>query len=378
MDNNIKEQLLKREQEFSEYACRYSEAIRLNGDLTDDFRPDFDRDIDRIMNTLSYTRYMDKTQVFSGTTNDHISKRIIHVQLVSRVARTIGRCLGLNEDLIEAAALGHDIGHVPFGHVGESYLNELSLKYDNTYFMHNVESVRALNFLEKNGAGKNLTIQVLDGILCHNGEIVENKYQPVKKTKEDFIRDYELCYTDPNHSKELKPMTLEGCVVRISDVIAYLGRDIEDAIELGLLDKSIIPESIQKILGNSNSSIIDAIVNDVIRESKGKPYISMSKEIYQAIEDLKKFNYEYIYKPAMDEEERTRVKEMFILLFETYLDDLNKGNYDSMIYQDFLNKMNDSYNNNTSNTRKVIDYIAGMTDDYMQRQDTIIKARKKM
>lgn len=368
----IKERMLAHEKNLSQYACKDEQAVRLHGNLSEDIRPNFYRDIDRIVNSLSYTRYIDKTQVFSGKENDHITKRIIHVQLVARTAKFIGRALGLNEDLIEAMALGHDIGHVPFGHLGESYLNELSLKYDNKYFMHNVESVRELNVLENYGKGKNLTIQVLDGILCHNGELVESKYQPIEKDAEAFKKDYELCYTDPNHSKELKPMTLEGCVVRISDVIAYLGRDIEDAIVLKLLDKSQIPESIQEILGNSNSSIIDTIVTDIINNSYDKPYISMSAKIYNAIQDLKDFNYEYIYKPAMSDEEKQEVKKMFTTLFETYLNDLNQKNMESSIYKDFINLMNDEYNNTTNNARKVIDYIAGMTDDYMTKQYTII------
>ena len=230
--DKIKKQMLIHESHYSKYACLDKECIRLHGDLSDDIRPNYFRDTDRIIHSLSYTRYIDKTQVFSNKSNDHIQKRIIHVQLVSKVARTIGRALGLNEDLIEAMALGHDIGHVPFGHLGESYLSELSLKYDGTYFMHNVESVRELNVLENGGKGKNLSIQVLDGILCHNGEFLQDKYQPVKKTKEDFLRDYELCYVDQEHSKKIVPMTLEGCVVRISDLIAYLGKDIEDALKM--------------------------------------------------------------------------------------------------------------------------------------------------
>lgn len=373
----VKSRMLYSEKNLSQYACRDEQAIRLHGNLTEDYRPNFFRDVDRIMYSLSYNRYSDKTQVFSGELNDHITKRNLHVQLVSRTARSIGRALGLNEDLIEAMALGHDIGHVPFGHLGESYLNELSLKYDNTYFMHNVESVRRLNVSENFGKGRNLTVQVLDGILCHNGEIVENIYKPVTKTKDDFIRDYEQCYVDPNHSKELKPMTLEGCVVRISDVIAYLGKDIEDAIELKRLDISQIPESIREILGSSNSSIVETIVKDIIINSIDKPYISMSKKIFDAIQDLKDFNYKYIYGPAMNAEQREDIKRMFNLLFETYLEDIRTNNQESYIYQDFINNMTDEYNQTTKDSRKVIDYIAGMTDEYMKRQDSIIRSRKK-
>ena len=368
--------MLKNEANLSPYACKDKDSIRLKP-IDDDLRPNFFRDTDRIIHSLSYTRYIDKTQVFTHWHNDNISRRIIHVQLVAKIARTIGRALSLNEDLIEAIGLGHDLGHVPFGHPGERILNDISIKYLGEYFSHNVESVRELMYLENNGKGSNLSIQVLDGILCHNGEFVLGEYYPQQKTKEDFIHDYEECYKDIKHIDTLRPMTLEGCVVRISDMIAYLGRDIEDAIELKLLDINQIPESIKEILGDTNSSIIDSIVKDVIEHSLDKPYISMSNKVYQAIQDLKDFNYKYIYAPAMNEQERQEVKNMFNLLFETYLEDIKVQNTESGIYQDFINLMNDEYNKTTKDVRKVIDYIAGMTDSYMRKQNDLIKARKK-
>ena len=181
---------------ISKYATSDSMAIRFKRENDDDIRPAFFRDIDRVLYSTSYTRYIDKTQVFSFVNNDHISKRIIHVQFVSKIARTIGRALGLNTDLIEAAALGHDLGHVPFGHTGERILNDISLKHNEGYFNHNIESVRILMTLENNGEGKNITLQVLDAIMCHNGEFVLGKYEPVKKTKEDFIKEYKESYTN--------------------------------------------------------------------------------------------------------------------------------------------------------------------------------------
>ena len=377
MGEKVYNPMLAYEALLNDYACKDADAIRLHGKVSPDIRPNYFRDTDRIMNSDAYTRYMYKTQVYSNLTNDNVSTRGVHVQLVYRAAKCIGEMLGLNIELIEAMAKGHDIGHVPYGHLGERYLNELSLLYDHTYFMHNVQSVRALNVLERQGEGLNLTIQVLDGILCHNGEIVENKYQPVFKTKEDFIRDYEQCYVDGNHSKELKPMTLEGCVVRISDVIAYLGRDIEDAIKLNKLNIDEIPESIKKILGNKNGDIMNTIINDIIINSTGKPYIALSSEIFQAIEDLKKFNYEHIYSKSMTDEEKGKVKDMFNLLFETYLQDLRVDNKESPIYIDFLDKMIPKYIEETSDKRKVIDYIACMTDNYMNRQAELVRTRKK-
>lgn len=218
---DIKKNMLKNETYLCKYASFNKDAIRFKKEEKTDIRPEYFRDIDRIIHSMNYSRYINKTQVFTKPHNDHVSTRMIHVQLVSKVARTIGRALLLNEDLIEAAALGHDLGHTPFGHFGESVLNEISLKYNEGYFMHNVQSVRNMMFVENHGKGHNLTIQVLDAFLCHNGELVQNEYRPVKKTKEEFLEQYEACYKDKDMAKHLIPMTLEGCVVRISDVIAY-------------------------------------------------------------------------------------------------------------------------------------------------------------
>ena len=371
--NDIKSILLKREEGLSKYATKSSSAIRLVSE-EDDIRPPFFRDIDRIIHSISYTRYIDKTQVFSFLDNDHISKRIVHVQLVSKVARTIGRCLNLNEDLIEAIALGHDIGHTPIGHVGESILNEISKKELNEYFMHNVQSVRTYLDIDNNGLGKNLTVQVLDGILCHNGEILNNIYEPdFNKTKEDFLKEYHDCYKSIESSKKVRPMTLEGCVVRISDVIAYIGRDIEDAIQIGLLKRSDIPESITNVLGNNNKDIINTIILDIIKNSYNKPYIKLSDDIYKAIFALKDFNYEKIYKKANTKEKLAYYKDAFNKLYSKYLSDLEYTKKDSNIYTLFINNMNRKYLDNTSNKRKVIDFIAGMTDDYFIKSYEKIK-----
>lgn len=371
--NDIKSILLKREEGLSKYATKSSSAIRLVSE-EDDIRPPFFRDIDRIIHSISYTRYIDKTQVFSFLDNDHISKRIVHVQLVSKVARTIGRCLNLNEDLIEAIALGHDIGHTPIGHVGESILNDISKKELNEYFMHNVQSVRTYLDIDNNGLGKNLTVQVLDGILCHNGEILNNIYEPnFNKTKEDFLKEYHDCYKSIESSKKVRPMTLEGCVVRISDVIAYIGRDIEDAIQIGLLKRSDIPESITNVLGNNNKDIINTIILDIIKNSYNKPYIKLSDDVYKSIFALKDFNYEKIYKKANTKEKLAYYKDAFNKLYSKYLSDLEYTKKDSNIYTLFINNMNRKYLDNTSNKRKVIDFIAGMTDDYFIKSYEKIK-----
>ena len=361
----LKEVMLIHENNLSPYASKDKDAIRLKP-LKSDIRPNYFRDTDRIIHSLSYTRYIDKTQVFTKSSDDNISKRIIHVQLVSKIARTISRALRLNEDLTEAIALGHDIGHVPFGHPGEKILNDISLKYTGEYFAHNVEGVRELMTLEKDGEGTNLSIQVLDGILCHNGEFALGKYEPRSKTKEVFLEDYYKCYKDIKYMDTLKPMTLEGCVVRISDLIAYLGRDIEDAIRIGILDKNSVPKEITDVLGSSNSDIVNTIILDIIKNSYDKPYIKLSDEVFKAIVALKKFNYQNIYYKANSKEDLENYETIFNDLFVYYLDNID--NTSCSINTVYLDNMNKEYLENTSNERKVIDYLAGMTDEFILRE----------
>lgn len=317
-----KKNFLNKESYLSEFATKSSDAIRMR-DEEEDIRPPYFHDIDRIIYSLSYTRYMDKTQVFVRSDNDHISKRITHVQLVSKIARTIGRALNLNEDLIEAMALGHDIGHTPLGHEGEALLNEISLRELHEYFAHNIQSVRHLMIVENNGRGLNLTVQVLDGIMCHNGEMLSSKYVPQKKAKEEFFKEYEAAYQDIRSSKVNRPMTLEGCVVRISDIIGY---------------------------------------------SLNKPYIMMSDAVYQALFALKKFNYEHIYQFSLTASEKEYYRDGMNKIFSRYLKDIEEGNHESIIYQIFLDTQSEEYLRDTVSARKVIDFIAGMTDELFLRE----------
>lgn len=372
MDSKIEKSVTKRmyryEDGLSKYATLSSEAIRLFP-FKNDLRPNYYHDIDRIIYSLSYTRYVDKTQVFSNVNNnDHISKRMMHVQMVSKIARTIGRALLLNEDLIEAIALGHDLGHVPFGHEGEAILSKISQENGEGYFNHNVQSVRTLMVLEKNGIGDNISVQVLDGILCHNGKLTTNEYRPIKKTKEDFLNQYYACYQDQSLIKQACPMTLEGCVVRISDMIGYIGKDIEDAIRLGMLKKKDLPKDIVRVLGDNNSSIVNSIVLDIIENSYNKPYIKMSDAVAKALIDLKKFNSENIYKKANTDEERKNFEKMFRFLFDVYVKQIKNNEKQSDIYKLYLSEMTDDYNKSNTPERKAIDYIAGMTDDYFINQ----------
>ena len=361
------ENMKRHGQNLSEYASKDSDAIRLKP-YKEDFRTPYFRDIDKVIYSLSYIRYIDKTQVFSFENNDMISKRMTHIQLVSKIARTIGRGLGLNEDLIEAASLGHDLGHVPFGHEGEKILNKLSLKYGEGYFYHNVQSVRTLMEIENNGKGNNITIQVLDAILCHNGEEIKMKYEPNYKTKDQFLNEYYDTYKDPNVVKKLRSMTLEGCVVRISDVVAYIGKDIEDALRLNRIKISDLPSNAIKTFGITNSEIVNTIVVDIIKNSLNKNYIAMSENIYNALLELIEFNYKNIYFKANTKTQLNKIDQMFTSLFEIYCNQINNNETEEDIYTVFLNNMSSDYITKTTAARKVIDYIAGMTDNFFIEQ----------
>lgn len=356
------------------YACKSSNAERRYPEreaIPDriNIRPAYFHDTDRIIHSKAYTRYIDKTQVFYLFENDHITHRVLHVQFVSKIARVIGRCLKLNEDLLEAISLGHDIGHVPYGHNGERYLNVISEKFNIGQFIHNAQSVRALMELENLGKGLNLTLQVLDGILCHNGELLKRVYEPDYNKKWDqFLDEYNKCWTIKGFDKKIISMTLEGCVMRVSDVIAYIGRDIEDAITLNLIKRSEIPEEITKILGNTNDQIINNLILDVINNSFGKNYISFSEGVFSALTQLLNFNNKNIYANPIKASQDKKIEGMFEYLFNKYLDDLKSNNSDSSILKYFLNETNENYIKSTTPEKIVIDYISGMTDDFFNNE----------
>ena len=362
---------MKNDEEYlSPYATKNSDAIRLKEE-ENDFRPSFYRDIDRIINYASFTRYMNKTQVFSFKTNDNVQTRLVHVLLVSKISRTIGRSLGLNEDLIEAIALSHDIGHPPLGHVGEKILNKISLRELNETFMHNVMGVRNYLNLEHDGNGANITIQVMDGILCHNGERLNKIYRPIKKTKKEFLDNYYKAYKLHENNVSFNPMTLEGCVVKISDIISYSGRDLEDAIRLNFIHREDIPKKIIDVLGNNNRDIVNTLVCDVIKNSKDCNYIKLSDDVYEALKELVKFNYENIYNKANSKEKLREYEEMFNKMYCYYLKALEYNDKTCSIYQNFLNGMSKEYNE-INNKRKVIDYISLMTDEYFMKECKLV------
>lgn len=361
-----KENMLLKEKNLSEYACKSENGIWLKED-EEDIRPIFFRDIDRIIHSSGYARYIDKTQVYSFVQNDHITRRVLHVQLVSKIARTIGRSLRLNEDLIEAMALGHDIGHTPFGHKGESILNEICKEENIGAFCHNAQSVRELQTME----GLNISLQTLDGILAHNGEILINKYTyNPQKTRGEFEEELKRTFQTDNYSKQIRPMTLEGCVVRLSDVIAYIGRDIEDAIKVGVITREDIPKEITKVLGDKNSNIVDILIKDVIINSYDKPYLMFSEEVFEKLIKLKDWNYKTIYESDMANKNYEKIDKLFKPLYNKYLEKLQNGEYKTLEGEDFseknlyefIRKMNENEDFNIK--RAVIDYIAGQTDKF--------------
>ena len=367
----IKQDFLTQEESLSKYACKSKDAILLKKDdklKENESRTAFSKDTDRIIHSMNYTRYIDKTQVYSFIENDHITHRVLHVQLVSKIARTIGKILNLNLDLIEAIALGHDIGHTPFGHTGENFLNDICIKENIGHFRHNAQSVRALKDIE----GVNITLQTLDGILAHNGEMLQSEYRPQEKTKEQFLEELENSFTDEDYDKRIVPMTLEGCVVRICDIIAYIGRDIEDAIVVGVIQRKDIPKEITKVLGDNNSVIVDTLIKDIIKNSYGKGYISFSKEVYEALMKLKDWNYSNIYNSKEACKNEDIMEKYFYKLFNKYLSYLEPDNQNETESKkrllNFINERSKEYKENTCMKRMIIDYISGQTDSYFLRE----------
>jgi dGTPase len=360
--------ILQEESVLSKYAARDKDAIRKAPLSFECTRPNYWRDADRILHSYAFNRFLDKTQVFYLNENARLTHRMLHVQLVAKISRLLARALRLNAHLCEAIALGHDIGHTPFGHEGESILSEISQRELNVYFKHSVQSVRFLNMLERNSQdeqaknnGLNLTLQVLDGILCHDGESLKIAITPKReKTIEDFLRQFE--------EKKVKdkvfhqPKTLEGCLVRFCDVIGYIGRDIEDAIALGVIEK--FPDT---PLGNNNGQIIDTLVMNLAKNSEGKDKVAYSRPIFNALKDLYKFNYENIYKSELISLNKEKIERLFRMLYDEIKSDLLAEDRSSPIFKDHVTAILEyypTYLEKTQPEQVVIDFMSGMTDRY--------------
>ena len=360
----IESRLNGKENSLAAYACKSAQAIRFHEAL-EDLRPNFFHDSDKIIHSYCYSRYIDKTQVFYLVENDHITHRVLHVQLVAKIARTIGRFLNLNEDLIEAISLGHDVGHTPFGHDGEKIISTFLQEQGAGIFEHNVQSFRLFHDLEAYGKGLNLTAQVLDGIICHNGEILQNSYGCDRnKTPEKLLTEYRESLKGTFKSKDMVPMTLEGCVMRISDVIAYVGRDIEDAIILKLVERESLPREVTEVLGNKNSTIVDSLIKDLVNNSIDKETLSFSPSVSEALKQLQKWNYENIYHNPKKSTQDEKIKTMFQTVLNECLEELGSNKKVTGINH-WFNSMSAEYKEMTPKPRVVADYVSGMTDDYL-------------
>lgn len=331
---------------------------RLQG-KEDDHRLPYKRDVDRIVHSKAYSRYIDKTQVVYLVDNDHITHRSLHVQLVSNFARGIAEVLRLNVDLVEAIALGHDVGHPPFGHEGEQYLSALSIKYGNGPFAHPWQSCKLFREIEP----LNLGLNVYDGFLCHDGGMCGTQLKPLfGKTWEDHLKDLENKLKDPE--KNIWPGTLEGCLVKLCDTMSYIGRDIEDAINLGIIDRNKVPKT---HLGNTNKDILSALASDVITSSYEKDYIALSEEGYEALKTLRKFNFESIYKHPKLKVESKKIEKGYEVMLSLLLEEYDKNKEQSFLWTQFLHNKSEKYNASFTIVQKAIDFIAGMTDNFFVR-----------
>lgn len=301
---------------LSEFAARSAETQGREKPIEPcDIRTEYQRDRDRIIHSKSFRRLMHKTQVFLAPEGDHYRTRLTHTLEVSQIARSIARALRLNEDLTEAIALGHDLGHTPFGHSGEKVLNEIMFGG----FRHYEQSLRVVDVLEGD-CGLNLTYEVRDGIV--------------------------------NHAGENEAATLEGRIIKLADRIGYINHDIDDAVRGGVIAADSIPKECRKVLGDTHGERIDSMIVDIINNSKGKPEITMSAEIHQAMMELRDFMFQNVYTSSIAKAEDEKAKDILATLFETFRkepDILKANGLSEIIF---------------NNDREICDYIAGMTDNY--------------
>jgi len=354
---------------LSNYACKDSESHRIKPDKPLILRTEFARDRDRIFYSGAYRRYYGKTQVFpfANQFDEEMTNRNLHTTYVSQIARTISKNLSLNLELVEAIALGHDLGHTPFGHEGEKALSELCQKHNIGCFHHNIESLHIVDNISRQGEGLNLTFQVRDGIISHDGEIHEGKIHPQRDKTEDDISAY-IHAKKNGETVNMMPATLEGCVVRICDTIAYIGQDIEDAIRYEIIKREDIPIDCRVHLGSTNSEIINNLVISVVTNSFDNDYVCFDPETAGYLKVLKDFNYEKIYGPTNDKKALKNIAKCMEILFDKYLQDIQREDHTSKIFLHFLNQKNHDYLKNYSDAEKVRDFLATMTDRYFNEE----------
>lgn len=344
-----------------------SEMIERERPREEDIRGSYYRDTTAIIHSSPFRRLKHKTQVFYAPSNDHICTRMEHVLHVASIASTICRPLGLDTELAWAIGMGHDLGHTPFGHTGEKIISSLSVERGLPPFEHEINSLRAVDFLSNNGSGLNLTYAVRDGIVSHNGESLNKRIIPTFKKKD---------MKSLASRSGLIPATYEGVVVRFSDTIAYLGRDFEDASRLGIVNSDYLPEIVKNRLGTTNSKIITALVNDLIQGADEDNGIGFSDYVFEAVESFSEFNYQKIYRSKI----MNGYTEYFSRLINLIIDYLEKL-YSSfgleeegyleernMLAAGFYSHMKEMYpvymEKEGSDRRMIMDYVAGMTDNF--------------
>jgi len=365
-----------KEKKFINYLDEEILTSRMN-ERKSDMRSAYYRDTTAIIHSSPFRRLKHKTQVFFAPSNDHICTRIEHVLHVASIASAICQGLHLNTDLAWAIGMGHDLGHTPFGHVGERIINDLMEKRGLTHFEHELNSLRIVEFLALNGKGLNLTYAVRDGIVSHNGEYFLQTMIPEYKVKN---------FKEIETRKHLIPSTWEGVVVRFSDQIAYLGRDFEDACRLSVIDKKQLPPIVSKTLGSTNSKIIDTLVQDLITHSDSEKGLTFSNEVFRAVEEFKTFNYEKIYLSPMLKGYKDYFTRLISLIVDYLYDLFTRFEFDSSLYaqeknmlsvgfSNYLTDMKDEYQRfDGTYDRVIFDYIAGMSDNFaLDCADEILK-----
>jgi dGTPase len=344
VNSNIRQRIEESENRLSPFASKSKLSRgRLRWEEPSSLRTDFQRDRDRIIYSNAFRRLKHKTQVFIAPLSDHFVTRLTHTLEVSQIARTISRALNLNEDLTEAIALGHDLGHTPFGHVGEQILNELF----PGGFKHNEQSLRVVDLLEKDGKGLNLTWEVRDGILNHS------------KSGIDILGEG---WTEVG--------TIEGQVVKIADIVAYVNHDIDDAVRAGVILGNELPSTALKLLGDTTGHRINTLVCDIVSnslssmESNSKePTIEMSSNILEATNNLREFLFDRVYNPSLAGKDTLKAKKVIRLLYSYFL------KHEKQLPEEY------AYRDDTAD-RKVTDYIAGMTDQYALRMAKEVRHEK--
>jgi dGTPase len=375
MDPIYERKIRELESHFAEYATKSTASLGRKNQISEDpFRTPFERDSHRVLHSLPFRRLKHKTQVFFSPKDDHICTRMEHSLHVASICSTICKRLDLNVTLAEAIALAHDLGHPPFGHLGEEAMRKVHTGYNKKNkenqlppFCHEAQSLRVIDLFQNSlHEPLNLTYEVRDGVVCHWGESNEQSVTP------EYRKDIKS--VDITAARKQRPATIEGCVVRISDTISYLGRDFEDACMAHLVEPKDLPKSIKRVLGRNNSQIIGALINDLVKNSTGLNYLRFSDEIYAAMLEMKAFNYRSIYlHPKLTGQDK-RIYLILNELFNYFLDilgddnklrELNKGkypNYPCEVFTVFLKDMR--YPKDTNKGQIVSDFIVGMTDNF--------------